>query len=247
MYQHNYKGRRWYYKDGRWYASVTEFVKNSLPTPIHLQQWYKDNTAEQIDTILKESSEHGTHVHELVETMMRTGSVDLSNENDKVALQVSAIAQFIFDYSVDPIEVEYRVAFNADSRFSVNFAGTADVLATTKKGLSIIDWKTGNIHDSHKYQMMCYALAYQQANPDQKIDSLINVRPKEWRGSKPTYEVKIWDVTEADWETLSAMSKIYKQEDPPILRRFGTISMGQEPSWQDLDPNILATENEEVF
>jgi len=74
-----------------------------------------------------------------------------------------------------------------------------DLVAQTNKGLAIIDFKSGNIYDAHKYQMMCYALAL--AEPDAQF---INVRPKEWR-TKPTYEAKVWNVTDHDWTVLQAM------------------------------------------
>lgn len=249
MLQYNRNNRRWYYSDGKWYASVTEFVKNSLPTPHHLIEWYKTNTAEQSEKILTESAKFGTDFHAYVEDLLRSGSLDVSGiEDEKMLLFLASAAQFFYDYEVEPITIEARLKHDATGRFPLNFAGTTDLIANTSKGLAIIDWKTGNIHDSHKYQMMCYYLAWNQEDgkyvSGAPVPQFINMRPKEWRSAKPTYEVKSWAVSDQDWDRLSAMCVIYEQDEPKPYKRFDNLTLGQAPSWSDVSPEA---QDEEVF
>jgi hypothetical protein len=237
MYQYNRNGRRWYYKDGKWYISVTEFVKNSLPTPVHLQQWYKDNSAEHINEVLKETSDYGTRFHAHVEELLNTGYIEVTPDmNERMMIHLAAAAQFLHDYEVKPIEVEKRVSWDSDQEFPVNFAGTVDLIANTNKGPAIIDFKTGNVQEAHKYQMMCYALAYAQNTGDESWYNaqMINVRPKEW-WKAPSYEAKTWKVTNEDWGKLSAMCRIYDFELPKDILIFKEFKLGSQPQYQTIE------------
>lgn len=231
MYQYNHNGRRWYYDNGKWYASVTTFVKQSLPTPPHLIKWYQDNTAEFISQTLKETSDYGTQLHAVAEDLLRNGSVDLSGVEDETMLKhVLGLAQFFADWEVEPLSIEERLRFDATPDFPVNIAGTVDLIANTNKGLSIIDFKSGNIYDHHKYQMMCYALGYGNT----KVN-FVNVRPKEWR-TKPTYEAKVWKVEDQDWKVLQAMAHIFEFDPPKPRLEVGTVRLNEEPTYNLIDP-----------
>ena len=231
MYQYNHNGKRWYYENGKWYTSVTNFVKNSLPTPIHLLKWYKDNSAEFIDNTLKETSEYGTLMHAYIEELLQHGSLDVSDIQDETMLRhLTGIAQFFYDYEVEPISIENRLKHDATNSYPLNFAGTVDLIANTNKGVAIIDFKSGNIFDNHKYQMMCYALAY--AKP---VDHYINVRPKEWR-TKPTYEAKHWKVDEQDWKKLQAMCILYEEEPPKARLEVSQIVLNEQPTYNLIEP-----------
>ena len=243
MLQYNHKGRRWYYNNGLWYISVTEFVKNALPTAPHLLKWYKDNSAEFVDQTLRESAEFGTQFHNYMEILCGNGSLRAEQIHDeRMQLLVAAGAQFLADYGVEPSMIEARLKHDADANYPLNFAGTVDLVAKTKNGFAIIDWKTGNIWDTHKYQMMCYLLAFKQAFPiyEDTEFQLINVRPKEWRSSKPTYEAKTWKVENnfysADWTKLRAMMRIYEFDDPKPRKVFNGFTLGESPSWEEVAP-----------
>ena len=244
MYQYNHNGRRWYHYNNKWYISVTEFVKNALPTPIHLQQWYKDNSAEHINSVLKETSEYGTQFHAYAEELLRTRYIEVTSDMDeRMILHLAAINQFFVDWEVEPLSIEDRLRHDATDQYPMNFAGTVDLIAKTNKGLAIIDFKTGNIQDTHKYQMMCYYLAWAQANGEQDV-TFVNVRPKDWRGSKPTYEAKVWSVDSEDWKKLSAMCTIYDFEEPKTRRIFKSFSLDQAPSWDEISAEDYINQNE---
>lgn len=243
--QYNYKGRRWYYDGEQWYTSVTEFVKNSLPTPPHLLKWYKENSEEHIDATLRDTSRFGTEFHEHMEVLLTRKKVGAEFMSDRMKLFVAAGAQYLWDHSIKPIAVEQRLSYIEGP---VKLAGTVDLIATTPssealKRIKIVDWKTGNITEYHKYQMMCYALAYCQSE-DSVVDSvddieLVNVRPKEWRGATPSYEAKKWRVTSEDWEKLDAMKKIFNFDEPAPRPHFEEFTLGQQPTWDTVPAEHL--------
>ena len=242
MYQYNYDGRRWYYQDGKWYASVTSFVKNSLPTPPQLIKWYKDNTAQFVDDTLEETSSYGTQLHQMVESLLDNGSLDVSGiEDEKTLKHISSLAQFLYEWEVEPLSIETRLKHDATQKFPLNFAGTVDLIADTNKGVCIIDFKSGGIYESHRYQMMCYFLAWMQKKTrgEDNISgynkiSFVNVRPKEWR-TKPTYEAKVWRITDQDWDRLSAMCTIYEFDYPKNRLILDKLELGKEPTYQTME------------
>lgn len=243
MFQYNHKGRRWYHEGGKWYTSVTEFVKNALPTPPHLLKWYKENSAEFIDDTLRDSAKFGTDFHHWMEVLTTSGRLtSRAIDDERMLTMVSAGAQFLADYEVEPILTEARLKHDASGAYPLDFAGTVDLVAKTKNGYAIIDWKTGGIWDTHKYQMMCYLLALRQGSDEfaEQEFQLINVRPKEWRGAKPTYEAKTWKVTDGDWRKLNAMMMLYEFEPPKPRKVFDEFTLGQAPSWDEVEPQEYA-------
>ena len=78
------KKERWYYKldPVTFYPSATSWMKQVMPTPFFLMQWYRDNTAEYVDERMHISSHFGTLEHVLMSLLLREGSIDL-NEIDK--------------------------------------------------------------------------------------------------------------------------------------------------------------------
>ena len=241
MYQYNYEGRRWYYENGKWYASVTSFVKNSLPTPPHLLKWYKDNSADFIEDTLDETSEYGTRLHAHVERLLRFGEFDVSGiESEKELKHIASFAQFLYDWEVEPTHIETKLKHDATRKFPLNFAGTVDLVADTNKGTCIIDFKSGGIYENHRYQMMCYYLAWvQKTSGEDNISSynnvsFVNVRPKEWR-TNPTYEAKVWRITDQDWDRLSAMCTIYEFDYPKNRLILEKLELGKPPKYETME------------
>lgn len=253
LYQYNSGGRRWYYDGQTWYASVTEFVKNSMPTPEFLIKWYKENSEQFIENKMNESAKFGTAFHDYMEILTANGSLDpLSVDRQygqRMLTMIASGAQFLHDIEANPIAIEARMKYISTHRFPLNMAGTVDLVAETSRwGLAIIDYKTGNIWESHKYQMMCYALAYCQENPSVDINeiTMVNMRPKEWRGPKITYETKKWVVTLEDWDRLSNMMSLFSFSEPKKMREFSTFTLGLPPSYREKNP-VDHTDDEDIF
>lgn len=243
MIQYNSEGKRWYYDDGIWYASVTSFVKNSLPTPPHLVDWYQKNSSQEIADVLNRTSSYGTEFHDNAELFMTSGSLDIDDFEPRMATHLASLAQFAHDAKIRPIETEIKVKHNATIKYPAYFAGTADLVAEVgyrnSRKLSLVDYKTGNITPYHKYQLMAYGLAYAQMNNLEPEELwYFNFRPKDWRKT-PTYELKKWEVTSHDWDVLKAMCTIHEFEPPSPARQFGKIELGVEPEFRLIQPEEL--------
>lgn len=243
MIQLNMEGNRWYYANGVWYASVTSFVDKSRPTPVHLLDWYKKNSKQETDQILRDTSSYGTKFHDMAEEFMQCGIL-APPKNSRLARHLASLAQFAYDYDVEPLYTEIRLRYDADENFGVNLAGTCDLLCKMNGKLSIVDYKTGNITDKHKYQIMCYAMAYAQKTGIDKNDiELYNFRPKDWR-KNPTYELKRWSIDGSDWEILDAMSKLFIFEYPKPIREFEEFTLRQQPIFNNIDPEKWIEKND---
>jgi len=234
MRQINKGGKRWYYNNGKWYASVTAFVEGSRPTPDHLKEWWLKHSKEQVTQILKDTSEYGTWFHDLAQEFMETGTVEIP-DHERMANHLASLAQFAYDHNIEPIHAEIKLHHDADTRVPLDYAGTCDLTCMMNGHPAIVDYKTGNISDKHKYQIMCYALAYAEAN-DMEVEELrmVNFRPKDWRKT-PTYELKEWRVNELDWEELRAMAKIFRFSKPHPVRRFESLSLGTQPQFTEME------------
>lgn len=243
MFQYNYEGKRWYYHDGTWYASVTSFVKNSLPTPAHLVDWYQKNSAQEIADVLSRTSAYGTEFHDNAEYFLTHGELNLDEFEPRMATHLASFAQFVSDHEIKPIHTEIRIKHDWTNEFRENFAGTADLVAEmtyrNSSRLAMVDYKTGNITPYHKYQLMAYGVGYAQMNGiDYQDIWYFNFRPKDWRTS-PTYELKKWDITDHDWNVLKAMCIIHEFENPPARRKFGVVKLGEIPSFELVAPEEI--------
>ena len=82
------KKERWYYRviddEIRFYPSATSWMKQVMPTPFFLMQWYRDNSAEYVDERMHISSHFGTLEHVLMSLLLREGSIDLENIDQAV-------------------------------------------------------------------------------------------------------------------------------------------------------------------
>lgn len=243
MIQYNKDGKRWYYNNGKWYASVTAFVEGALPTEEHLIEWYKKNTKAETAETLRVTADYGTRFHDLAQEFMETSAIQ-PPEEERMAKHLASLAQFAYDYNITPVHAEIRLSHDADKLVPIDYAGTCDLVCMMGDTPAIVDYKTGNIRDKHKYQIMCYALAYAEAN-DMDVNELrmMNFRPKDWRKT-PTYEVKEWHVGQIDWDKLHAMAKIFTFPKPSPVRRFEVLELGKQPQFTQMEADQWIEQND---
>jgi len=145
---------------------------------------------------------------------------DFINHADELKKDILAFAQFMIDYNVKPLAIEIVLSHPTDG-----YAGAIDLVAeisgeisghwgevyksgakvgqprkTTKfiEGVKcIIDFKSGRkgFYEEHEIQLQAYQEMWDAHFPDRKVEKRFNWSPKEWRGAKPTYNLK--DQTEA--------------------------------------------------
>jgi len=234
MLQVNKGGKRWYYNQGKWYASVTAFIEGSRPTPDHLKEWWQKNTKAETQETLERTASYGTLFHDLAQEFMERRALEIPDD-ERLANHLASLAQFAYDYNVEPMHAEIKLHHDADKLVPLDYAGTCDLVCRMGEGIAIVDYKTGAIRDKHKFQIMCYALAYaEREGLDVGSLRMMNFRPKDWRRT-PTYELKEWRVSALDWEELHAMSKIFRFSKPSPVRRFERLQLGTQPQFTQME------------
>ena len=224
VFQLNSDGHRYYYRfneagEPEFYPSVTTLLKQVMPTPPALLDWMiangKDGSVEKRDL----AAAYGTFMHIQFETLIINRRYDFDNvpavlldymerENlpekvfsewcVKIRKDVLAFAQFVRDYNVVPMAVEIGLVHP-----EFHYAGCVDLPCimtdpkTGKKFTAIVDFKSGRkgFYEEHELQLHLYREMWNVNYPDVPVERVFNFSPKDWRGPKPTYNLK--DQTES--------------------------------------------------
>lgn len=224
VYQLNSDGHRYYYRfndagEPEFFPSVTTLLKQVMPTPPALLDWMiangKDGSVEKRDL----AAAYGTFMHIQFETLIINRRYDFDNvpavlldymerENlpekvfsewcVKIRKDVLAFAQFARDYNVVPMAVEIGLVHP-----EFHYAGCVDLPCimtepkTGKKFTAIVDFKSGRkgFYEEHELQLHLYREMWNVNYPDVPVERVFNFSPKDWRGPKPTYNLK--DQTES--------------------------------------------------
>ena len=219
VFQLNSDGHRYYYRfneagEPEFYPSVTTLLKQVMPTPPALLDWIvengKDGSVEKRDL----AAAYGTFMHIQFETLIINRRYDFDNvpavlldymerENlpekvfsewcVKIRKDVLAFAQFARDYNVVPMAVEIGLVHP-----EFHFAGCVDLPCvmtdpkTGKKFTAIVDFKSGRkgFYEEHELQLHLYREMWNVNYPDVPVERVFNFSPKDWRGPKPTYNLK---------------------------------------------------------
>lgn len=224
VYQLNTAGYRYYYRfnesgEPEFYPSVTTLLNQVMPTPPALLDWMiangKQGSVEKRDL----AAAYGTFMHIQFETLIINRRYDFDNvpavlldymerENlpemvfsewvVKIRKDVLAFAQFVKDYNVRPLAVEIGLVHP-----EFHYAGCVDLPCvmtdpkTGKKFTAIVDFKSGRkgFYEEHELQLHLYRDMWNVNYPDTPVERVFNFSPKDWRGPKPTYNLK--DQTES--------------------------------------------------
>ena len=224
VFQLNSDGHRYYYRfndagEPEFYPSVTTLLKQVMPTTPALLDWMiangKDGSVEKRDL----AAAYGTFMHIQFETLIINRRYDFDNvpsvlldymerENlpekvfsewcVKIRKDVLAFAQFARDYNVVPMAVEIGLVHP-----EFHYAGCVDLPCvmtdpkTGKKFTAIVDFKSGRkgFYEEHELQLHLYREMWNVNYPDVPVERVFNFSPKDWRGPKPTYNLK--DQTES--------------------------------------------------
>ena len=219
VFQLNSDGYRYYYRfneqgEPEFYPSVTTLLKQVMPTPPALLDWMvangKDGATEKRDI----AAAYGTFMHGQFETLIINRRYDFDNvpavllaymEREhvpeslfsqwvvKVRKDVLAVAQFVKDYNVKPLAVEIGLVHP-----EFHYAGCLDLPCvmtdpkTAKTFTAIVDFKSGRkgFFEEHELQLHLYREMWNVNFENVPIERVFNFSPKDWRGSKPTYNLK---------------------------------------------------------
>lgn len=219
VFQLNSDGYRYYYRfnaDGtpEFYPSVTTLLKQVMPTPPALLNWMIANGKEGSTEKRDIAAAYGTFMHGQFETLIINRRYDFDNvpavllaymEREhvpeslfsqwlvKVRKDVLAFAQFVKDYNVKPLAVEIGLVHP-----KFHYAGCLDLPCvmtdpkTAKTFTAIVDFKSGRkgFFEEQELQLHLYKPLWNVNFPNCPIERVFNFSPKDWRGSKPTYNLK---------------------------------------------------------
>lgn len=219
VYQLNSDGHRYYYRfneagEPEFYPSVTTLLKQVMPTPPALIDWMisngKDGSVEKRDL----AAHYGTFMHIQFERLIINRRYDfdsvpaalldymerenlpekfLTDNLTKARKDVLAFAQFVRDYNVKPLAIEIALVHP-----DYHFAGCLDLPCvmidpkTGKQYTAIVDFKSGRkgFFEEHELQLHLYRMMWNVNYPETPVERLFNFSPKDWRGAKPTYNLK---------------------------------------------------------
>ena len=219
IYQLNSGGCRYYYHynekgEPRFYPSVTTLLKQTMPTSPFLIKWMIENGAEGAEEKRDLAAAYGTFMHAQFERLMieRCYNFDevpeyllkymeqnnlpdkfFADSLTKVRKDICAFAQFVKDYNVRALAVEIALVHPVH-----HYAGMIDlpcVMTDPKTGeefAAIVDFKSGRkgFYEEHELQLHLYKDMWNVNFPDLQISRVFNFSPKDWRGVKPSYNLK---------------------------------------------------------
>lgn len=127
-------------------------LKDLFPKP-SIDLWVEKVGQKKADEILEASQEHGTRVHDLIESYLN-GKELLMEEGTFEHKVIESVNKFLVDNNLKPMWIEKHLTSNA---YKVH--GTPDLVCGTETGdLVVVDWKTGSLLDGlASVQLMVYA------------------------------------------------------------------------------------------
>lgn len=219
IYQLNGNGHRYYYRydeqgEPHFYPSVTTLLKQTMPTSPFLIEWMIKNGTEGSTEKRDLAAAYGTFMHAQFETLIINRRYNFDNvpavllaymeQNNlpekfygdsltKIRKDVCAFAQFVKDYNVRPLAVEIALVHP-----DYHYAGMVDlpcIMTDPKTGETfpaIVDFKSGRkgFYEEHEIQLHLYKDMWNVNFPALPVSRVFNFSPKDWRGVKPTYNLK---------------------------------------------------------
>ncbi len=208
--RHDLINGRWYESEKIFKPSVTSFL-NVMDKGIGFMKWLGNSTS--FDAAMKYSGERadlGSHFHTMVANMIFGTIIETDDLEVEEIKRLQEFVQFWQQTKPVPVATEYPM-WHKD----VKWAGTADLICDieNKKGKTerwLLDWKSGNIWSSYKYQISAYKhLAEKCFNF--KIDRIALVQFKgSHRGTCNVDDSPKYKFIEIDILSLQTIENIYE-------------------------------------
>ena len=192
-------GLRFYIDKGtdKRYISVTTIL--GLIVPKQLQTWFKKTSQEDIDKILKESGNHGTAVHALIESDLKGDNPAISDEltpHFNKWLELKKQHEIVGEHTE-------MVVFSDEH----GYAGAADIIGTFEGKPAVLDIKTGNSYSANTaLQLSAYKYAAEAMGLGKDLGTVCVQIPRNGRKAKClTYEHQ-----ESHFRTFLAALQVFK-------------------------------------
>ena len=168
----NTQDDRWYKtEDNPWKPSVTSVIGSVLSKGRGFEQWMGNQPSYKIACEQRdESAALGTAIHQACEHYLQGTVVDGSTVQwgDDFNKRLMQFEHWVDNVKPDIITQEYQM-YHPD----VPFSGTPDIVAyIPKKGLCLIDIKTGAPYETHELQLTCYKMLWDVLFPDSPITNI---------------------------------------------------------------------------
>lgn len=133
----------------------------------------------------------GTIAHYLIECRLKRIKPDLTQyakeDIDKAQIAYNNFKTWWEDNAVIPVAIEPHLVSEL-----WGFGGTPDLVANTRNGLCIIDWKTGKIYEDIFIQLRGYEIAWVENKPEMIIEGFHVLRiPKD--EEVPSFHHSFWE------------------------------------------------------
>lgn len=151
----------YYYIDDEFVPATTHIIGEAGPVQYGLRNFWKQNTAEDSDRILKETAEFGSYVHSQIEVLLN--GIDIPNFNELEPKAKKHLMSFYnwfheFNPDINSIKSEHVVGSK-----KYKYGGTIDLFCTKNNENWIVDFKTSSgIYFSHEAQVAAYKNAYEE-------------------------------------------------------------------------------------
>ena len=246
----------------RFCMSATTFMKVTLGLDENLANYFKEMSKQAVDAHLFYSAEYGTFLHIQAANFLKAGQYNFGPNGFIADLMIedyfSAIPdyplrklggyiksrfrkdmagwiQFCYDRNVRPIAIEFPIV-----SYEYPVAGSIDLVCemdfNRKRVIAIVDIKSGIINTkSHAGQLHLYKRCWNEHFKELglEVTHVFNFSPKDFRGEKPTYELKNQTKSRINIERRLALALDeghFDSKPKPKFNLSGVIKLGQDPS-----------------
>ena len=163
---------RWY-KTGNnpWKPSISTILGNVINKGIAFETWLGNQPSYKIACQERdEAANRGTIVHQACEDYLNGAEINGSTNNlgDEFNKRMMSFELWVKNIKPEIVALEHSMYHP-----NVDFSGTCDIIADIpKKGLSIIDIKTGQPNESHILQLTGYKRLWDELFPEYPINHL---------------------------------------------------------------------------
>lgn len=150
----------YYFVDGEFYPGVTTILDEAGPVPYALKQWFKNNSAQDIEEKSSTALTFGSRMHDAYEKIFNGVPLFLNKDYPLTKEKKHIYSVYSWASQVKP-EVIQTECVVASKEFQ--YAGTLDLLCKIDNEYWVIDFKTSaGIYDSYLWQVEAYRRAVKE-------------------------------------------------------------------------------------
>lgn len=223
---------RFYQLGENYYPSVTTILE-AYPKGKRFEQWLKD-VGNSADDIVERAANQGSNVHNAIEKLVNGEEIQWQDYTLDEWKMILKFQDFFTQVAPEVIGAEITLVSE-----KIGVGGTIDLVCMIKGERWLIDTKTsGDIYDNHYVQLATYAVMWNEANPDQRIERIgalhlraktrgpsrdgKNIQGEGWKIEEPTESpaelFEVFKHVKALWHRLHPNDKPMNMVLPSIIK-----------------------------